>query len=142
MEQWKDIQGFEGLYKVSSFGRVVRYARTYFCCCNKHLPENDIKGDLCRGYHRVTLYSNKSKKRIFVHRLVAETFMPNDENKPEIDHIDGNPLNNNISNLRWCNHKENLNNPITRKRKSEATKRFYERSKKNDLYCITRISKR
>ena len=109
---------------------MVRYARTYFCCCNKHLPESEIKGDLCRGYHRVVLYSNKKKKRIFVHRLVAETFIPNAENKPEIDHIDGNPLNNNISNLRWCNHRENLNNPITLKRKSEATKRFYERSKK------------
>lgn len=71
----------------------------------------------------------KEKKRIFVHRLVAETFIPNYENKPEIDHIDGNPLNNNISNLRWCNHCENLNNPITRQRKSEATKRFYKKLK-------------
>lgn len=64
------------------------------------------------GYYKVAI----DRKQFLLHRLLAEAFIPNPYNKPEIDHIDGNPQNNSLDNLRWVNHKENLNNPISVKR--------------------------
>lgn len=93
-EIWKDIKGYEGIYKISNLGNVKS---------NKLL-----KKELCtNGYFRVTLYNEKSPKRFLVHRLVAETFIPNPENKPQVNHIDGNKLNNCVCNLEWATSKEN-----------------------------------
>ena len=61
------------------------------------------------GYHRVTAqYENGVRRDVLAHRLVAEAFIPNPKNKKEVNHIDGNKLNNNPSNLEWCTHKENM----------------------------------
>ena len=68
------------------------------------------------GYYIVHL----DGKVYTLHRILAITFMPNPENKPEIDHIDGNPLNNDLSNLRWATHKENLNNPVSVQREIDS----------------------
>ena len=68
------------------------------------------------GYYIVHL----DGKAYTLHRLLALTFIPNPENKPEIDHIDGNPLNNDLSNLRWATHKENLNNPVSVQREIDS----------------------
>lgn len=124
MEQWKDIQGYDGLFQISNLGNVKRKQKTYFCGNNtkRVLEERLIIGEQVKGYRRVALWNNKKYKRVFVHRLVAQAFIPNPDDKPEIDHVDGNPLNNKVDNLRWCNHTENLNNPITLKRKSIAAK--------------------
>lgn len=67
-----------------------------------------------RGYKRVDLIINGERKTFLLHRLVAQAFILNPENKPCIDHIDGNPENNRVENLRWVTHKENNNNYITR----------------------------
>lgn len=69
-----------------------------------NLLKHDITHD---GYHRVTLYKDNKPKHCPVHRLVAETFIPNPENKPTVNHIDGNKANNSISNLEWSTHSEN-----------------------------------
>lgn len=122
-EIWKDIPGYEGLYKISSLGKLKRCNKTYFCGNNtkRVLEEREIIGDKDSfGHVRVTLYKNGTKKRIFLHRLIAESFIPNSENKPEIDHINAIPDDNRVENLRWVTHQENLNNPITLKRKSSA----------------------
>lgn len=68
------------------------------------------------GYYAVSI----NGKKVLLHRLLAETFIPNPENKPEIDHIDGNPTNNKLDNLRWATHKENLNNPISVQREIDS----------------------
>lgn len=122
MEIWKDVPDYDGLYKVSNLGNVKRIAKTYFCGNNtkRVLEERLIVGDIANEYKRVELWHNRKHKKYLVHRLVAQAFIPNPDNKPEIDHIDGNPLNNMVKNLRWCNHKENINNPITLQRKSVA----------------------
>ena len=125
--KWVDIPGFEGLYKVSTDGRVVGYKVEYRCGNNggtkRVLEEREIIGDSDGfGHRRVTLYKNKYKRRVFVHRLVAEAFIPNPDNKPEIDHINTNPGDNRVENLHWVTHKENQNNPLTNKKQKEAQK--------------------
>lgn len=77
-----------------------------------------LKQHLRKGYCYITI----GKHKFSVHRMVALTYIPNPENKPEIDHIDGNPLNNNVDNLRWVTRQENEMNPITRQRISKVHK--------------------
>lgn len=109
-EQWQHIQGFEGLYLVSNWGRIM--ALDY-----KHRQECRILTITCtKGrYMKVTLRDKDGNPTTFwVHRLVALTFIPNPERKPQVDHIDGNRSNNSASNLRWVDAAENSNNPNTK----------------------------
>ena len=99
MEIWKEIKKYEGLYWVSDQGRVK----------NKHnklltLQPNDA------GYLRVCLQANGKSKWYRVSRLVAETFVPNLQNRPEVDHINRNRADNRAENLRWVTRLENMNN--------------------------------
>ena len=80
----------------------------------------ELKPFLRKGYLCVCLYNFGIKYTIYVHRLVAETYIDNPLNKPCIDHIDGNPFNNHVDNLRWVTHSENNNNPITKQRHLKA----------------------
>ena len=117
-EYWKPVVGFEGLYEVSSLGRVK--SLNYGCTGKEGILKNSKTskyGHLC-----VYLYKDKKRQKKYIHILVAEAFIPNPENKPCVDHIDGNPQNNCVDNLRWVTHKENNNNPITKKRYSETKK--------------------
>ena len=93
------IQDFPN-YQISNFGNV------------KNINTNKIlKSQLDKdGYLQVLLYCNKLSKTKKIHRLVGKYFIPNPENKPEIDHIDNNPLNNSLSNLRWATSSENNKN--------------------------------
>lgn len=98
-EVWKPVKGFEGLYDISSEGRVWSYYS------NKILkPSVDIGGYLFFDFRKDGKRYNKK-----VHRLVAEAFIPNPYNKPQINHLDENPKNNNVSNLEWVTQKENNN---------------------------------
>lgn len=116
VEQWKDIKGYEGLYQISSLGRVKRLGRYRN---TKHggvawLKEKIMKPKITiHGYYEISLMKNGKHKSHTVHRLVAGAFIPNPENKPCIDHINTNRLDNKIENLRWCTHSENSNNPIS-----------------------------
>lgn len=124
-EIWKPIKGYEGQYEVSSFGRVKSLSRKVPGRNGglKPIRERILKSCIIRGYENVILCQNgKNHKHGLVHRLVAQAFIPNEDNKPNIDHIDCNTLNNKVENLRWCTQKENCNNPITRERDSSAKK--------------------
>lgn len=96
-ENWKDICGFEGLYQISDYGRIKSIRR------NKILTSSIHK----KGYLHCGLFKEGKRTQRFIHRMVAEAFIPNPENKPCINHKDCNPANNKVENLEWCTHKEN-----------------------------------
>jgi hypothetical protein len=98
MEIWKEIEGYETLYKVSDQGNVFSIRR------NKEL----IKTDHCKGYFKVKLCDFAGNvKTMKVHRLVALAFLIKNENKPQVNHKDGNKKNNKVTNLEWVNNQEN-----------------------------------
>jgi hypothetical protein len=102
MEFWKDAKDFELLYKVSNLGNVksLNYKNT-----KKEKILNQINNG--KNYLSVNLYKNKIKYRIYIHRLVAMTFLENKENKEEVNHINGIRTDNKLSNLEWVTRSEN-----------------------------------
>ena len=122
-EEWRPVVGFEGMYSVSNIGRVKaheRYVLNNGGMQRKH--EKILKQNIQRGYCFVVLCKNGKTYPQTVHRIVATAFIPNPNNKPVVDHIDTNPSNNCVENLRWCTVQENTMNPLTRQHNSESKK--------------------
>lgn len=109
VEEWKDVEGYEGFYQVSSEGRVRSIERTvssrWASGCTYH--EKMLSVSLSGRYKHITLTKGAVPKGFSVHRLVAKAFVPNLEGKPEVNPIDGNRSNNSADNLEWCNASEN-----------------------------------
>lgn len=97
-EVWKEIPGFEGIYQVSNSGIILSVKR------NKY---RKIRTDKF-GYSIIGLNKGGKQYQFFVHRIVAEVFIPNPDNLAEVNHIDGNKQNNRAENLEWCSHYENI----------------------------------
>ena len=115
MELWKDIENYEGYYQVSDLGNVRALYREFIGKDGKwkRYPERQLRFDESTtphrlSYRRVTLSKDYKTKRILVHRLVAQAFLPNPESKEFVNHIDNNGLNNSLQNLEWVTHAENM----------------------------------
>lgn len=119
-EIWKDILGCEGLYQVSNFGRVKSF---------KFGKERILKpGTNKYGYLIVILCKNGKVKHFYVHRLVAEAFIPNPHNYPCVNHKDECKTNNNVNNLEWCTYTYNNNygTKIERISKNRDTSKYFK----------------
>jgi hypothetical protein len=111
--QKRKIKGYEGLYEITSDGRV------WSCKNSKYL----VPVKMANGYLKVNLYYEGKPKLTSIHRLVAISYLDNPKNKPTVNHIDGNKENNNILNLEWATYSENqkhaFNNGLKKGRKGE-----------------------
>lgn len=103
-EIWKDIPGYEGKYQISNLGNVMSLHFKRSATNKKLLTPVDNN----HGYFQVMLRDNGNDNRFRIHRLVAEAFVPNPENKPVVNHIDGNTKNNRADNLEWVTQRENI----------------------------------
>ncbi len=110
-EEWRPVVGFEGYYEVSSFGRVRSCERRILTKAGNYQKIKSRIMSLCmmKGYCKVKFHKNcKANKGNLVHRIIAEHFIPNPENKKEINHKNMIPSFNHISNLEWATRKENM----------------------------------
>ena len=128
MEEWKWINGYEGLYKIFRDGTVVSNDRLDRFNRKVGGIIKPQKTGSKRQYLFVPLFKDKKVKQKYVHRLVAEAFLPNPQNKRCVDHINGNTFDNSVNNLRWVTHKENMNNPITRQRMLDESYKYVSQS--------------
>jgi len=145
-EIWIDVNDFLGFYQISTKGRTRSFHRGTLSIMTPH-PNED-------GHLHIGLYKDGKTTTYAVHRLVAEAFIPNPLNLPEVDHKDGNPANNDVTNLRWCTRKqnaefavengaykigeENHNAKLTVKKVREIRAKYKPRSKTNGIKALAK----
>lgn len=113
-EVWKDIPGYEGIYQVSNMGRVlsVKFGPKSVAVPLRQTPKIMSASRSSSGYFHVQLYKGGKSSTKLIHRLVAEAFIPNPDNLPQINHRDGNKANNRFDNLEWVTVSENQKHAI------------------------------
>ena len=129
MEHWRSIAGYDGLYEVSDLGRIKSLGN------DKSRKEKTLKpGKNQGGYLHVGLCKDCHTKRLLVHRLVAEAFIPNTQGLETVNHKDEDKTNNSVANLEWMSKKDNLNYGTHNKRSSEARLNHPAFSKKVQMF--------
>lgn len=143
MEVWKDIEGYEGIYQVSNLGRVKGVERLILSEKRENFLVSERLFSLVtsgNGYSTLVLSKNNTVKRFYVHRLVAQAFIPNPKNKRVVNHKNGVKTDNQVGNLEWNTYKENLHHAIrlglidSNNEKNNASK-----LKKEDVLEIRRL---
>ncbi len=157
-EIWQNIKGYEGLYQVSNMGRIKRLPKTeYVYNYLSNTKVKRVKKEKILAYKRnsnnyiiVTLSNNGVSKAYTIHRLVAQTFIPNPNNYPQINHINGKKYDNRVENLEWCTASENIKHAsrvglrkTTKKQKTQAKRNLKKanEAKKRKIYQLTKDNK-
>ena len=131
-EEWRDIKGYESLYQVSNLGRIKSLKN------NRDNYREKILKVVQRGKHGylgIGLHKNGKSKSFYIHRLVAEAFIPNPNNYKEVNHKDENKQNNRVENLEWCTREYNNRYGTRNQRQSESHKGVV--SNKRKVQCVT-----
>lgn len=135
---WKDINEYEGLYKVSNTGLVKSLARYRGCM---YVGDRILSGyDNGKGYIVYDLYDGDKRRKLYAHRLVAEAFIPNPDNLPEVNHKDENKSNNHDYNLEWCTSSYNKRYNGLSKKSGKKRKEYWENNihpKSIKVICTT-----
>lgn len=138
-EVWKDIKGYESVYQISNLGNVRRvdcYSINKLGVI-RFMPEADLKPwDNGKGYLVVSLHDSGKRKNHYIHRLVAEAFIPKIEQKNYVNHLDYNKHNNTVENLEWCTQAENVMYSVERMRKPRLK---YKPSNTGEKYISKRL---
>ena len=124
-EIWKNIKGYETLYKISNLGRVKSLAKTITRCDGntKTLSDRIIKPFITKkGYKQIVLTNEGCKKKYYIHRLVALAFIPNPDQLPEVNHINEDKLDNVVENLEWLSRLDNMRHGTLQIRRAETRK--------------------
>lgn len=139
-EIWKDIEGYNGLYKISNTGRIIAYSRQregYSYKAKRKTTriykEKELKITKGERYYFIILMKNGKYRTELLHRLIAKAFISNPYNKPNINHIDFNTFNNSISNLEWCTQYENIHHTMNNGRNKQLKGSECGKSKFNDI---------
>ncbi len=146
-EVWKDIKGYEGLYKVSNYGEIKSLAKKYKTWNGyKSQPEMFLKPisynrNKCNSYTKVNLLKDKRLRQCSIHRLVALHFIDNPNNLPQVNHLDGKKWNNCFLNLKWCTGSENMRHAIDTNLYQVAKGEQLSKLKEIDVHEIRRIFK-
>lgn len=143
MKEWKDIQGYEGLYQISNDGDVKSCDKIVICSdgCKRFIKSKLLKSfKQNSGYYFVDLTKNHNTKNFLIHRLVATAFINNPLKYKEVNHKDGNKGNNNVNNLEWCtasyNKKHMYDNLSSGKIKKEALSKQFKGKKLTEIHKL------
>lgn len=129
-EIWKDIDNYEGLYKVSNLGNIQDYKR--------NLKEGYINN---KGYCCISLRKNKCTKHFLIHRLVAKAFIENPYRYSQVNHKDGNKQNNCVTNLEWCNQRQNYDHGMKHFLYSKNENHYFAKLTNKEVRCIPELYK-